>query len=348
MSIEIELLEKEKERDYLSFLEQETDESVFQHTLFWQELTRNMLSDEPHYFVVKEGGRVAAVVPTFIRRNEAGNVLNSLPLSGSHGGICFKRGLNGKEREVLFKEIFSFLFSFMKEEECIASTIIMSPFSDSKEYYLEYYQPDFVYDRFTQAINLRDELRYNYKVRNHIRKAIKSGVEVCEDVSPARTREFWRIYKENMEWLGLGVRPLSFFEDVAKSLVPKGIAKYTFAYDKDKMISGLLTIKYRNGATGHILAMDRKYRLIQANSLLLDLAIREAKEEGYEYFNLGATGSKDCGVYKFKRAWGAEDVNYSYFTKLHGDLTGLQKMGLEKIKKEFAWYYVLPYSWFEE
>lgn len=199
-----------RKREELFFLENETDESVFQHTLFWRELTENMLRDESYYLVVKEDERIIAIVPTFIRRNKVGNVLNSLPLSGSHGGICLRRGLDDEEKELLFRKIFSFLCDFMQSKRCITSTIIMPPFADStRELYLKYWQPDFVYDRFTQVIDLKAELGYNFKVRNHIRKAIKGGVKICEEISQERVIDFWKIYKGNMVCLNLGVRRLN-------------------------------------------------------------------------------------------------------------------------------------------
>ena len=62
------------------------------HGLKWRDLLADFTGAEPVYLAARDGGKIAGVLPAFLKRNDrCGNVLNSLPFFGSHGGVLLAR-----------------------------------------------------------------------------------------------------------------------------------------------------------------------------------------------------------------------------------------------------------------
>ena len=120
------------------------------------------------------------------------------------------------------------------------------------------------------------------------------------------------------------------------------------AFTENTLVSGLLVFYYRNGVTNHETCFNRVFSGYQGNSYLLHIALEEAQKDGYEYFNWGASETRECGVYKFKEAWGAREIGYSYFTRMIGDCTVSRRVGALEIQEKFSrFYYVIPFTWLD-
>lgn len=333
------------ETDYGRVADASAESTVF-HTLEWRDVLADTLGDRPVYFVCSDGGEPVGALPAFVKETPAGAVLNSLPLSGSYGGPCLRPG--GGQQQV-FNALLEAALDYARSSRCLTATFIMSPLRpELREWYTAAAAPDFVYDRFTHFTDLSLPLSYKPSVRNHIRKARKLGVTVSSDPTEDNERRFYGIYCANMAQLGLEPKPRAFFQAVKKRMVEKGRAGYYFAFAGAEMVSGLLVFTSGRGVMCHETVFERRHSRFQGNSLLLDTALRDAAAAGYEYFNWGASADKECGVYKFKKAWGNTDAEYSYFTYITGDCEPLRSLGREGVLREFSrFYFVIPYSYLE-
>ena len=348
MDYEIKLVETDAgaSADYQSVIDNSSDSTVL-HTLEWRDVIQDTLGDESRYFVCYEDGRPVAALPAFIRKTELGAVFNSLAFSGSYGGVCISK--DAADPQDAAAALLVRALDSARDEGCLTATFIASPLSNNlRALYMETVKPDFVYDRITQFTDLTKPLSFKPSVRNHVSKALRLGVMVKTELTSANLDWFYSAYTANMEHLGLAPKPRSFFDSVASRMCPAGRAKFYFAFADGTLVSGLLMFFYRNGAKNHETCFDRANAKYQGNSLLLDSALRESKRAGYEYFNWGASENRECGVYKFKAAWGAEEHSYSYYTKMLRDCSALRAAGSKQILDTFGrFYYVIPFSWLE-
>ncbi|MEW5947285.1 MAG: GNAT family N-acetyltransferase [bacterium] len=345
MSLEIGVVETgtASANDYESVIDSSPDSTAL-HTLEWREVLRGTLGDPSYYFVCRDRGQPAGVLPAFIRTTGLGAVFNSLPLSGSYGGVCL-HSETGKPREV-FRALISRALAFAAESRCLTATFIMSPLrTELRGWYIEDVQPDFIYDRVTQFSDLTRPLVYKPSVRNHIRKSYAMGVTHRTEPTAENLDLFYSTYATNMKQIGLAAKPRAFFESIARVMTPRNRARFYFAFADANLVSGLLVLLYRNGVMCHETCFDRAFRAYQGNSHLLDVALKDARDEGFEHFNWGASENRDCGVYRFKQAWGATETGYSYFTRMVGDCSALRRAGAEEILRNFSrLYYVFPFD----
>lgn len=348
MGLEIRTIESggASEADYQAVIDSSPDSTVL-HTLEWRRVLEDTLGDPSCYFVCYDGGQPAGVLPAFVRTTELGAVFNSLAFSGSYGGVCL-HGEADRPGEI-FKALISHALDFAREAGCLTATFIMPPLrAELREWYVDAVQPDFIYDRITQLTDLTQPPAYKPSVRNHIRKAHKLGVTFRTDLAAENIDLFYSAYLANMEFIGVEPKTAGFFDSVVSHMAPSGRARFYFAFAGDALVSGLLVFSYRDGITSHETCFDRDYKKYQGNSYLLDVVLKQAREEGYEYFNWGASESRECGVYKFKEAWGAGEVGYSYFTRMLRDCSALRRAGAASVLSSFSrFYYVIPFSWLE-
>jgi len=328
--------------------------SVF-HTPEFRRVVAETFNDAPAYWVYTYDGRIIAYFPSFVRKQAAGTVMNSMPVSGAYGGVCTLSPLDDQDKDKIVNLLMQDIIEHAEKNHWIAFTVIPPPHACMGSEYRKSIEPDFVYDRFTQITDLEPELNYKPSVRNHIKQAEKKGVQVETQITAQNLKAFYDVYCANMDCLNIRVKPISYFDNIIKHLIPKGMAKFYLGYITEektnrlnhrKMIAGLLVLRFKETVISHETVMLREYKSLSGTSYLLDAALRDSKASGYKWFNWGASSSKDSGVYKFKKAWGPTDYNYSYFTKIIGKINRLKEIPLEQIKQDFKWHYVAPYQVF--
>ncbi len=345
MELKLEFLDGAGLGKYDDFLLKKVQCTMVHHSAKWLELCQEILNDELKVIQVSSRNEVVAVFPFLIRRSAWGDVINSLPMSGSPGGILIDEGISGElKRKVLLlvKESFE---EFIAANNVLSYTIIQSPLSGVKrEEYTELLEPDHVFDRITQYTDLEaDTLRYDLRVRSHLRKAERSGILIEERVTRSILEDFWTVYKNNMDRLGLDAKTMEQFQKYRELFHEK--AKFKFAFFDGKMIAAIVYLIFGNTAFSAETVCLNEYKTLNPNTLLIDRALKECKAVGLKYWNWGASEHRGNPVYKFKEAFGPFDVEYSYVTKvLKKD--DLKKIGLNNMKKHFGWYYVAPYSFF--
>ncbi|HOO56062.1 MAG TPA: GNAT family N-acetyltransferase [bacterium] len=345
MALEIKTVESDPalEADYRGVIDCSPDSTAL-HTLEWRNILKDTLRDTSAYFVCYDGPDPAGVLPTFTRTTGLGSVMNSLAFSGSYGGACISK--HAGDKTAVLKKLLSHAIDYARASGCLTATFIMSPFSYGyKNSYIDILKPDFIYDRFTQVSCLSEPLKPKPSVRNHVSKAERLGVRLDTELTDSNLARFYEIYCSNMRHLGLESKPLSFFQSLVKNMASTGLARFRFAMAGDEMVSGLLTLNYGNGVMSHETVFDRKHSRFQGNSFLLDIALRDAMNEGYSYFNWGASENRESGVYKFKAAWGAGEMPYHYFTCKLSDCSSLSVAGPAGILGAFSrFYFVIPFS----
>ena len=345
------LLDSTKEERYESFLKAQENMFLSYSTKF-KNMLIPYLGDEPKYFLAECDGEITGILPAFLKRNKKyGNVINSLPFFGSHGGVVCKQGMpQSKVRQT--KELLIQKFnSFAIEQDVISSTIITSPFENDIEIYNNHTQFDYLDSRIGQITHLPDisdsldstvmDLIHS-KTRNIIRKAVKSGVSVRYSSSTTDLKILADFHKENMNSINVLSKDWSFFQLVTQIFDHDTDYRLYMAELDGKIIAGLLLFYINQTVEYYIPAVNVEYRNLQANSLLIYEAMKDAIQRGFKYYSFGGTQRSNKGVYNFKKRWGAIDYEYTYFIRIYDKST--KYLSPEVILQEYPNYYIIPFS----
>ena len=338
MPVEI-VSSKHVEQEYEGLLA-ESGDAVFHHTLLWRDVLRDVLADEAVYLALRIDGDVRAVLPGFIHTGAEGGVYNSLPWSGSYGGVVAGRGV---DREDAARRLVTAARELAAEQGCIAANIIGSPRADDCEAYASAWAPEFVRSRVSQITYLDRDLCFSPSVRNHIRKAEGMGLDIDDCMDVSELPEFCDLHSRSCGAAGHAAKPLSFFVSLYGRGVPGGQARFMAARHEGRMVAALVLLVGFGGVTVHEIVMERESRHLQGPSLLLARALDWARDSGCAYWNWGAS-NPGSGVYNFKRAWGTKDVPYGYYTTLFCPPARLCEMGIDRLAEMFPWYYVAPFD----
>ena len=84
--MEIEIEKTVENEEYEQFLKKNTNVTFF-HSKKHLNFLSNILELDPKFIVARKQKEITGIIPFFIKRSVYGNVINSLPFFGSHGGI---------------------------------------------------------------------------------------------------------------------------------------------------------------------------------------------------------------------------------------------------------------------
>jgi len=143
---------------------------------------------------------------------------------------------------------------------------------------------------------------FNNKVRNQVRKASKSGLEIkiggMEEID-----RFYEAYAINMRDLGIPGHGRKFFEHILAEFPDK--ARIFSVVARDKTAAAGFTFGFKNKLEIPWASSIRKYNSFCPNHLLYWEIVKYACNKGYDYFSFGRS-LKDSGTFRFKRQWGTE------------------------------------------
>jgi CelD/BcsL family acetyltransferase involved in cellulose biosynthesis len=160
-----------------------------------------------------------------------------------------------------------------------------------------------------------DELVCGYRssVRQGIRVAAREGVVVR--VARTRddlTRTFYTLHVETHRRLGVPVQTRRFFELLWDRIVGAGLGFVLIASRAETALAaavflcGNRTLTYKYGAS------NSRFWPLRANSALFNHAIGWGCENGFRTFDWGRTDLGDDGLRRFKRSWGADELELRY------------------------------------
>jgi hypothetical protein len=347
VGIRIDILNESREEECDAFLLQDPGTLLYASNKY-RKLLKAFLGEDDKYLVASDvNGNITGVLPTFIKKNKNyGNVLNSLPFYGSYGGIIEHRG-TVEVRESLLNAF----YSLAEENECVSSTLITSPFERNINYYETNLKFTYKNERIGQINELPDSgnaldnvLMKSFEEvrRRNIRKALKSAVEVKNEISLDVWEFLISTHKNNMKAIGGIAKPEHFFELIPDFFTWCTDYKIFTAYKDDQPIAALLLFYFNKTVEYFTPVVVDEYRTYQPLSLIVFEAIKDAVARGYRWWNWGGTWKNQTGVYNFKKKWGAKEYPYYYYVNVHEKgITGLSK---DVVLREYPYYYVLPFD----
>ncbi len=353
MTIRVDLLTASDADAYTSLVLAESGNLLYASIQYRDMLCRILPSSEPRYLVARAASKLVGALPAFARLNARhGNVVNSLPFYGSHGGVLLSPTF--AEPDAVAVALIREFRAMCSSLGAVASTVVENPLLPRREYRASSTAMTFVDERIGQMSRLPEDTgddattqaalfeRFHYKTRNSIRKAQKSGLRTGHDPSPHALVALAAMHRENIEAVGGLAKSTEIFDAIRES----------FAYDRDyrvyvaekdgKLVCALLVFFFNRTAEYYTPATDPAYREMQPMSLLIFEAMQEAVRRSCLYWNWGGTWLTQSGVYRFKSRWGTQDLTYRYQIEIHDP--AILALTPAQLLEEYRYFYVAPFS----
>jgi hypothetical protein len=343
-------LNKANAAKYEDFLKAQ-ENSFLYISIKYKQMLEALLKTRPHYLVAEMDGRIIGAFPImFAESDNLGIVANSLPFYGSNGGIIIDSRLSEKDRFSCWLDLLKTGEELIKEQECVSSTFITSPFDPNPGWYREHAVSNFYDERIGQITllpdcdnNVEERLMtlFHQKTRNMVRKAIKHDIKITTGNSSDDFAFLEETHIANMATIGGLAKKRDFFDSVTAFFEAGEYFIHTAWYNGQR-IAALLLFYFNRTVEYFTPVISQEFRQLQPMSLLIFRAMIGAVQKNFKYWNWGGTWNSQEGVYRFKSRWGAKDFPYSYFINVRDD--SLKQVSKEMLLKEFPHFYVLPFS----
>jgi hypothetical protein len=331
--MELLLFNKSLEKEYNEFLDLYSDATCYA-TLKYKNFLKEILNCDEEYYVVMDNNKIIGVLPLLKKSGKYGDVYNSLPFFGSHGGILTT---NQKAYDLLLNKI-----DEISSKQSTLSFVFLSYFQQNLNVNIKLDATDtrigFVTD-IQDIKNFEDIKHFHSATRRNIKKAIKNGVIVYIDNS---MKEFLKsVHKQNIEAIGGKVRDDAFF-DLLDTHFCAGEDYDIYVAKKDnKLIAACLLFYFGKNVEYMVPVIVNDYRTYQPLSLIIFESMCNLSKKGYRYWYWGGTWLSQKGVYNFKKKWASNEFYYYYYIKVNKKIYTLSKKDIEN---EYNNFYLIPYD----
>jgi len=270
------------------------------HLSAWRRVFENAFGHETVYLAAREHGRVVGVLPLVVFSSRLfGRFAVSLPFV-NYGGVCAEdddvaRALVAKAASVAEERKLSHVE--------LRHTGRLLPHLPARSH------------KVTMRLSLGDDAARTWdgldrKVRNHVRKAMKSG-QTWRSGSAELLDRFYEVFAVNMRDLGTPVYSRRFFEQVVSNF-PETATVHLVDHG-DRTVAGAIALSHRDGLEVPWASSLREYRSQCPNYLLYWKMIEHAIDTRRSSFDFGRS-TPDGGTYHFKEQWGArpEPLHWEY------------------------------------
>lgn len=337
MTIDVAPLEAGSESDYTAFL-QDLDESLLYYSISYKAFLEDLLHCHGRYWIARENGRIAGVLPILESDGPYGRVLNSLPYYGSNGGVL---ATSQSASDALWRQF----DLFASADGVAAATIVCNPLLPEDPPPIAH---DFVDERIGQFTPLTPgddpgETVFGAidgSTRRNVRKAQKSGVSVSVDNSALGFLE--EVHRQNMAEIGGKAKSPRFFETFPKHFEADRDYRIYVAHIGDEPVAALLLFYFNSTVEYFTPVTVGAHRNSQPTALIIYQAMIDAIGRGYTRWNWGGTWLTQDGVYRFKRKWGAEDRPYKYYVRVND--RSLLSRRPDELLDAYPDIYVVPFD----
>ena len=312
------------------------------YTSAWARVLADTLGDQSAYVGAEDSsGELAGFIPAFLHRNDVGNHLSSLPIHNGFGGVFPACDC---DEEALYGVLLGAAAELAAQENCVSATLVSHPLADRPALYKKYFQARFVFDRFTQTIDISPGFEYNQKKRNQLARIKEFGVDlkIHSVLEGEELEAFHRGQAASKTARGLNPKPLALFRAVNRHA--GDMPRYVTAHYEGKTIAGLLLFFFGGVAEYYESWFDAACAHLHPISLCVDAGLQAAIREGMSLWNWEASPKRGDGVYEFKRKWSSVDTDYHFYTRTFASLERWRSMGREELARRYPWYFVMPYD----
>lgn len=335
-ALNIKILDKNRYTEYEEFLLL-NENSLFYHSTKYKDFLEDLLKCESHYLLVYDNSKIVAALPLMIKNGSLGKIINSLPYYGSNGGVLGDN-LTMKTIELIKNEL--------EKLDYASLTLVSSPTYNN----VNQLSSEITDQRISQITRLdpnsNDKEAYILSIiegatRRNLNKSKHFGIAVYVKNNQALP-VLEKIHKENMAVIGGKAKSKNFFDKVPKHF-REGIDYKVYVAQKESAYIAALLIFYFNKTVEYFTpVIDHHYRDQQPLAAIIFEAMKDAMDEGYQFWNWGGTWVTQKGVYQFKKKWGAVENIYNYSTHLKNEK--ILSENRETLMQEYEGFYTYNFS----
>ena len=269
----------------------------------WRVAVERAYGHRPLYLAAFRGKTPEAILPLFKFKTPRGSRMVSLP-------FCDYGGILATNEE-------AFLFIWEKARELARAHGGLELRFPERPPYLSNEKGSEAKVRLLLPLPDRAETLWKQlkaKVRSQVRRPQKEGAEAVtggQELLPA----FYRIYQENMHYLGSPPHSLAWFKAVLSSYGE--MARVVLVHLKGEPLAGGILLLTEEEAANPWASSRRSFKKISPNMLLYWQMLALATERGLLRFDFGRS-SPGSGTYRFKRQWGAEEKPLFWYGREEG------------------------------
>lgn len=349
IQVEIQDGSKNTWSDVLAFLNS-VEFAPLQHDPRWAQVYRKLAHE--HFFVaVARQENIIVGISTFtIFEGPFGTILHANPYMGYGGCSC----ASGKENEIIHS-LMEALIDWAQQFGCITVSIATPPFSEKLvDFYRAALEPHYCHKNFHQYHYLDQHPLKNLKAKrrhafiSEIRRAEFSGVKIKRAVDILEVEAWLDVYEERYAQIGARILPRVFQSALWHTFVSVGKAELYLAYQYEQLLGGTLFLLGYGIVDYFSTAFKTESMKLYPGTLILYHAFNRFIDLGYKMFNWQSSPSRDSGVYKYKRRWGALEGTHLILTRVLGDAKVFTQRPLFEIRDTYNGHFVLPFDLWKE
>jgi hypothetical protein len=340
MQIEIRDLGRDYDCEVVRFLDHlgQSDPCVLAyHYPFYRDMLVALQIGCPEYLGAYAKGSLVGFLPVFRKDSSIGTVHSSLPHFAGNGGVlCVDNAMSTE----IHRRLLHALFTRASERRSFSCSLY-TPFLRSDFRLYDENMPEAVIaKKFTQYVDLKTTDWSRHSLRQNLRKAEQSGVEVSTEITPNRVAAFKTIYEQHCR--NQGIPPRDCIDFLAHCAMDSRHVRMYFALYDRAVIAALIVLFSPLTASSYLTCSMGEKKTLQPGVLLIDRAIQDARQRGIRFWDF--EGSPSPGVYRFKTKWGAVEAEYRIYVQLFQSTEVLRDLGPSGISQYFPGYYVYPFD----
>lgn len=348
-AIDIVELSPALEGRYAEFARQDPASMIY-GTLEFRAFLQRAVIGTSRYLVARRNDRIVGALPLFVAGNERwGEVVNSLPWYGSHGGCL----VDSDDGDAIRAKLLARYVELIAGPRVAFATMILTP---AERAHLDAYRralaPRATDERIGQVTELPEDgpeldVRLDQvcrqKTRNLVRKSLKQGFELELADSDAAWRFLYETHVENMAAIGGGAKPLAHFEAM-RAAIPPDWRQLVVTRLEGRPVAAMLLFRFNRTVEYITPVIKHEFRSMQPLSFAIWHAMLDAVRAGYRWWNWGGTWRSQVSLHHFKEGWGAVERPYTYLT--HASLPAMEKLRRDRqaVSDAFPYYFIYPFS----
>lgn len=275
------------------------------HEWAWGGVFKRSFGHQPEYLVARRDGAIVGVLPLVEMRSVLfGRLMSSLPFV-NYGGVVAGSPADAAALVQAAIELARLRGTRHLELRHTAKQLAGVPCRQHKVAMRLALQPG-MWERLDR------------KVRNQIRKAMKSGL-TADRGGAERLDEFYPVFARNMRDLGTPVYARRFFAEILQAFPDR--AHVLIVRLRGEPVAAGVTFRTRDMLEVPWAASVREHNALCPNHLLYWTAIQSAQADGCRVLDFGRSTPYE-GTFHFKRQWGAEPV------PLHWEYPWIERGGI--------------------
>jgi hypothetical protein len=188
--------------------------------------------------------------------------------------------------------------------------------------------------------------RCDAAMRRSIRKAQRSPLQIESFNTAGSVRAYYALHQLTRQKHGLPPQPISFFENLHRSVIAFGQGKVLLAKMGGSAVAGAIFLQFGAHSVYKFGASDERAQDLRPNNLLLWRGLLEMKALGAHTLSFGRTSLDQDGLRRFKRGFGATEtplhyVKYDYRSSAFASREADRSSGLHT---QFFRYCPKPFS----